>query len=343
MRIKFFLVNASMLALIAMLSCVPAKEFQELQDKNMKCEEERDRLSTENESLTVKNSELESKNRLLQIKTDALTADSVNRMVQFNLINDELAQLKERYSSLQSIQGNVISGSKEETRRLLEQIQKNQLELQEKEDALKELERKLYQRRIGLDQVQANLNAMKEELEARNARLIELENMLNRKDSVMQALRSTVANALFGFEGKGLSVSMQNGKVYVSLEEKLMFKSGKYEIDAKGASAIKQLIPVLEQNLNINITVEGHTDDVPYRGSGDLLDNWDLSTKRATTIVRLLLKGSKIDPVRVTAAGRSQYLPIDKAKTSEARQKNRRTEIILTPKMDEVLKLLESN
>ncbi len=236
-----------------------------------------------------------------------------------------------------------MQGSKDETRKLLVQIQKTQEELQEKEDALKELERKLYQRKLGLDKMQADLEKMSKDLEERNARLLELERILSSKDSIMNALRKKVADALFGFEGKGLTVTMQNGKVYVSLEEKLMFKSGRYEIDAKGAAALKQLVPVLEQNKDINIMVEGHTDDVPYKGTGDMLDNWDLSVKRATTIVRILLNGSKIDPVRITAAGRSQFLPVDKAKTAEARQKNRRTEIILTPKMDEILQLLESN
>jgi len=122
-----------------------------------------------------------------------------------------------------------------------------------------------------------------------------------------------------------------------------MFKSGKYDVDPKGAQALKQLIPVLEKNPDINILIEGHTDDVPYKGNEVLLDNWDLSTKRATTILRILVNGTKINPARVTAAGRSQYVPLDKAKTPEARQKNRRTEIILTPKLDELFKILESN
>ena len=338
---KYF--KALILGLAILTACVPAKEFQALQDKNAKCEEEREKLTVENEALTTKNSELDSKTRILQAKVDALTSDSINRAVTFNRINEELTTLKERYAELQSLQDGVISGSEDETKKLLLQIQKTQEELQDKEDALKELERRLYQRKLGLDKVQANLDSMKRELDARNARLVELERMLNAKDSVMRALRKKVADALFGFEGKGLTVSIQNGKVYVSLEEKLMFKSGSYEIDSKGAAAIKQLIPVLEQNPDINIMVEGHTDDVPYRGTGGLQDNWDLSVKRATTIVRLLISGSRIDPVRVTAAGRSQYLPIDRAKTPEARQKNRRTEIILTPKMDEILQLLESN
>ncbi|MGE0079037.1 MAG: OmpA family protein [Bacteroidales bacterium] len=343
MRTKLNIVKAVFIGSLVITACVPAKEFQALQDKNSKCEEEREKLTTENEAFSVKNSELESKNGLLKSSNDRLTADSANRAVDFNKLNEEFSTLKERYADLQQIQEGVMQGSKDETRKLLVQIQKTQEELQEKEDALKELERKLYQRKLGLDNMQANLEQMNKDLEERNARLVELEKVLNSKDSVMQGLRTKVADALFGFEGKGLTVTMQNGKVYVSLEEKLMFKSGKYEVDAKGAAALKQLIPVLEQNTDINIMVEGHTDDVPYKGTGDMIDNWDLSSKRATTIVRILLTGSKIDPVRITAAGRSQFLPVDKAKSTEARQKNRRTEIILTPKMDEILKLLDNN
>jgi len=343
MAMKLNILKSTIFGLLVLTACVPAKEFQTLQDKNIKCEEERDKLSTENESLTTKNAELDSKTRLLKTNNDRLVADSVNRVVEFNKMKEEFASLKERYADLQQLQEGVIQGSKDETRKLLAQIQKTQEELQEKEDALKELERKLYQRKLGLDKMQADLEKMNKDLEERNARLLELERILNSKDSIMNSIRKKVADALFGFEGKGLTVTMQNGKVYVSLEEKLMFKSGRYEIDAKGAAALKQLVPVLEQNTDINIMVEGHTDDVPYKGTGDLLDNWDLSVKRATTIVRILLGGSKIDPVRITAAGRSQFLPVDNAKTPDARQKNRRTEIILTPKMDEILKLLESN
>lgn len=343
MSMKLNILKSTILGLLIFTACVPAKEFQALQDKNSKCEEERDKLSTENESLTTKNAELDSKSRLLQTSNERLVSDSANRIVEFNKIKEELATLKERYADLQQLQEGVMQGSKDETRKLLVQIQKTQEELQEKEDALKELERKLYQRKLGLDKMQVDLEKISKDLEERNTRLLELEKILNSKDSIMNALRKKVADALFGFEGKGLTVTMQNGKVYVSLEEKLMFKSGRYEIDAKGATALKQLIPVLEQNKDINIMVEGHTDDVPYKGTGDMLDNWDLSVKRATTIVRILLNGSKIDPVRITAAGRSQFLPVDKAKTPEARQKNRRTEIILTPKMDEILQLLESN
>ncbi len=337
------LLNTSIILIAIMWACVPAKEFQALQDKNLKCEEEREKFSTENEALTTRVSELDSKVKVLQSEVDKLLADSASRAIEFNRLKEDNQKLTSRYAELQQLQQTLMQGNQVETRKVLAQLQASQEELQQKEDALKELERKLYQRRLSLDEAQANFDKISKELEARNIRLMELEHKLNMQDSIMLALKKKVSDALFGFEGKGLSVKMQNGKVYVSLEEKLMFKSGSYQVDPRGATALKQLIPVLEQNTDINIMVEGHTDDVPYKGSGDMLDNWDLSVKRSTTIVRILISGTKIDPVRITAAGRSEYLPLDRAKTPEARQKNRRTEIILTPKLDELLKLLESN
>ena len=156
-------------------------------------------------------------------------------------------------------------------------------------------------------------------------------------------LKEKVAKALKVYEGSGLTVTHKNGKVYVSMEEKLLFQSGKWEVDAKGQKAIKDLASVLEKNTDVNIMIEGNTDDVPYKGNGNVEDNWDLSTKRATAVLKILLSNSKIDPKRVSAVGRGEYQPMDNAKTSEARTKNRRTEIILTPKLDELFKILETN
>ncbi len=326
-----------------LLACVPAKEFQSLQDKNLKCEEEREKFSTENESLNVRVAECDTKLKVLQKEVDALMIDSTNRSVELKRLNEDYERISEKYNELQQLQTNLMQGNQKETRKVLSQLQITQKELQDKEDALKALERKLQLRKDNLDKMQTNLDNLNKELELRNARLIELEKILKSKDSLVVALKKKVTDALYGFEGKGLSIKMQNGKVYVSLEEKLMFKSGKYDVDPKGATALKQLIPVLEQNSDINIMVEGHTDDVPYNGKAELIDNWDLSTKRATTILRILVNGTKINPARVTAAGRSQYVPLEKGKTPEARQKNRRTEIILTPKLDELFKILEAN
>lgn len=343
MKMNKTIATATVLLVATLFSCVPAKEFQALQDKNQKCEEERERFETENTGLNVKVTEFDSKIQVLEKEVEQLKHDSATRVVDLIRLKEDNDRLNSRYAELQQVQESFVSGNQKETRRVLAQLQATQEELQIKEDALKELERKLNNRRKELDEAMAKFNIMKAELDERNARLIELEKILARKDSAVMALRRRVSDALFGFEGKGLSVKIQNGKVYVSLEEKLMFKSGSHEVDANGIAALKQLIPVLEQNKDINIMVEGHTDDVRFAGRGELLDNWDLSVKRATSIVRILLTNSKITPDRITASGRSEYLPIDAAKTPEARQKNRRTEIILTPKLDELFDILDAN
>ncbi|MDY0255138.1 MAG: OmpA family protein [Tenuifilaceae bacterium] len=340
--LKLLLV-APLFPLFFMNSCVPAKEFQALQDKNVKCEEERERFSIENEALEVNVKELESKYKVLKTEYDQLVADSLLRSVEMNRLKDDNERLNIRYAELQDLQQSIMAGSHKETRRVLAQLQETQAELQVKEDALKELERQLNIRRKSLEEMQAYLNQVKGDLDERNARIMEMEQILARKDSAVMALRRAVADALFGFEGKGLSVQLKNGKVYVSLDEQLMFRSGSHTVDANGVRALRQLIPVLEQSPDINIMVEGHTDELPFPPRGELLDNWDLSVKRATSIVRILLDGSRIDPARVSASGRSQYHPVDTQKNAEARQKNRRTEIILTPKLDELFEILETN
>lgn len=338
--VKAFSVLLIMLT-IAVSSCVPAKEFQLLQDKNAKCEEERERFLVENESLQINKKEFESKNKVLKAEVDQLLADSASRSIEINRLKDDNERLSSRYAELQELQQNFMTGSQTETRKVLAQLQNTQEELQTKQDALKELERQLNLRRRNLEELQSSLNSLKGDLDDRNARILEMEQILARKDSAVLALRKKVSDALFGFEGKGLSVNMKNGKVYVSLDEQLMFKSGSHTVDANGVKALQQLIPVLEKSPDINIVVEGHTDELPFPQRGELLDNWDLSVKRATSIVRIILTGSTIDPARVSASGRSQYHPVDLDKTAQARQKNRRTEIILTPKLDELLQILE--
>ena len=178
-------------------------------------------------------------------------------------------------------------------------------------------------------------------LNDRSRRVAELEQMLKSREEAIDAIRRKVSDALTGFEGKGLSISIRNGNVYVSMEDKLLFRSGSFEIDPAGAQAVHNLGTVLAQNNDINVMVEGHTDDVPYRANGQLKDNLDLSAKRATTVTRLLLDNKAIAPSRIIAAGRGESLPIDPAKTTEARAKNRRTEIILTPKLDELMQLMQ--
>ncbi len=317
-------------------SCVSPRQFTALQKENNDCQSERELLRNENEKLTVDNTELTSRLGVLQKEKDKWGKDSLKRMEEIARLQNENNQLDKRYEDLRKAQESLVEGSTSETKKLLSQLQTTQDNLYKKEDDLNNLSARLETER-------KNLDNLKQQLESRNARLIELEGILSRKDSAVVALKNKVSNALLGFEGKGLKVTQKNGKVYVSLEEKLLFPSGSTDVDPNGVNALKQLARVLEQNPDINITIEGHTDDVPVIPGSKYKDNWDLSVQRATSIVRILLDGTNIDPKRLTAAGRSQYLPVDPAKTPEARQKNRRTEIILTPNLDELFKILDSN
>lgn len=187
------------------------------------------------------------------------------------------------------------------------------------------------------------LERNQQSLDERSRKVAELEALLKSREEAMESIRRKVADALTGFEGKGLSITARNGNVYVSMDDKLLFRSGSFDIDPNGARAVRDLASVLAQNPDINIMVEGHTDDVPYRPNGNLQDNLDLSVKRATTVTRLLLENKNIDPARIISAGRGEFLPVDPAKSTEARARNRRTEIILTPKINELIQLVESS
>ena len=154
-------------------------------------------------------------------------------------------------------------------------------------------------------------------------------------------LKRNVANALLGFKGEGLSVEERDSKLYVSLENSLLFPSGSWEVNEKGKKAIVELAKVLVQQSEIQIMVEGHTDDVPYKGSGLIKDNWDLSVMRATAIVRILANNKGLKAYSITAAGKGPYNPLVENNSNENRAINRRTEIILSPNMDQLMELLD--
>jgi chemotaxis protein MotB len=161
------------------------------------------------------------------------------------------------------------------------------------------------------------------------------------KEALLSKLKSSLSKALLSFDGKGLTVEQRNGKVYVSMENKLLFKSGSWAVGSEGKLAIKQLAMVLEQNKDISVLIEGHTDDDPYIGDSKLSGNWDLSVKRATAIVSLLLQNKGVMPENITAAGKGEYSPLVPNSSADNRSKNRRIEVILAPKLDEIGKLLQ--
>lgn len=336
MQIKSKSKNIILIVFIALASCVPTKQFEDLQLKSDKCEEELELTKEDNKNLEIANTELKSKADIAEKRLGEINDESIECKNKLKTLDIKYDQLNRQYGNLQQTQDQLLTGNISETKKLLEELQNTQSNIIEKEDLLRKLEDDL---RIE----QSNLDKYKKELDKKTKRLAELETILYKKDSVVNALKESVSKALMGFVDMGLVVEMKNGKVYVSLDEQLLFKSGSTVVDPKGVSALKNLANVLAVNPDINIMVEGHTDDVSLNPSASTKDNWDLSVKRATSIVRILMQNNKIDGDRIIAAGRSKYHPVINSKAPDARKKNRRTEIILTPKLDELFQILESN
>lgn len=338
------------LLVIFIFSCVPARKVEDIKKREEQCRDERDQLRLRNKDLETTNTEMTDKLAELEKQVRHLENDTARQGLALQRMTIQYDKINELYELLLSKQKELVAGNESETRKILVELQKAQEDLQKQEDVLKELERTLDKKRNDLDALRdeidkknAIIDAKNKDLEARNRELIALQNKLKSMDSIVNALKDKVSSALVGFEGDGLTVEMKNGKVYVSMENKLLFKSGSFTIDQKGKDAIKKLAGVLAKNEDVSIMVEGHTDTDAYNGSGQLKDNWDLSARRATEVVKTLLDGATIAPMRITAAGRGEFLPIDPGTNAEAKAKNRRTDIILTPKLDELFQIIGSN
>lgn len=316
------------------VSCVSGKKYSGLQDTSKQFMNERDAFKSDNIGLEMQNKELLAKLASMKKEIDTVQQVITTAQNERDKAVEDYNRMSAKYSELQNAQEDLIKGNVKETQKLLSDLQAAQANLQKKEDLLRQLEQ-------NLDSKKASLDELTFELGKKNARLAELEKILDAQKKIAQDLKNKVSEALLGFENNGLTVTTRNGKVYVSLDEKLLFKSASWDIDANGKNALKKLAGVLEKNPDIQITIEGHTDNVPYNpDNSQLKDNWDLSVKRATTVIRVLLDGSKIDAKRLTASGRSQYQPVDDRNTTDARQKNRRTEIVLTPDLTELYNLI---
>lgn len=187
----------------------------------------------------------------------------------------------------------------------------------------------------------SEINKLADDLKKREQRLKEVEEILRKRDEATNQLKAKLQQALLGFTKNGLTVEIKNGKVYVSLTDKLLFPSGSIIIDEKGKQAITQLAEVLKQQPEINIAVEGHTDAQKINNLGQIKDNWDLSVLRSTSVVRFLTDEQKVESVRMTATGKGEFQPLAPNTTPEGRSKNRRIEIVLSPKLDELYDLIK--
>ena len=192
------------------------------------------------------------------------------------------------------------------------------------------------------EKLMERISERENELADKITRVDDLERLISQQKKLMQGLKERLSNALLNYEGKGLSVEAREGKVYVSMENKLLFQSGSWDVETEGKSALASLGEVLSDNPDISILIEGHTDNVPFTGRGSIKGNWDLSTKRATSIVNILLENPEILPQNLTAAGRGEYLPIAPNSTREGRSANRRIEVILSPQLDKITQIINT-
>jgi len=268
------------------------------------------------------------KNQLLSKRVKAVIAERDSLCTTLEARDNEIIMLKE---NIESLKGNITDLNQSIT-----DIEKKYNELSGAK--LTEAE----QFNLALKQKTQELEEKEKLLAEREKALNELRSVIARQDSITKRLNDVLRNALLGFNSDELSVEVKNGKVYVSMSDKLLFKSGSAAVETKGKEAIKVLGGVLDKNRDIDILIEGHTDNVPIK-TAIYQDNWDLSVARATSIVRILTGEYKIEPTRLTASGKGEFSPRATNETPEGRALNRRTEIILSPKLDEIMQLLKTN
>tara|TARA_B110000046_G_scaffold34232_1_gene37014 strand:+ start:3235 stop:4194 length:960 start_codon:yes stop_codon:yes gene_type:complete len=303
-------------------SCVSSKIYKELDGKYTSLKNDYDTLSTQNEAVINERNSLQNQLDQLQKKYDSLITDRNALQQELTALHKKYEALNESYSALEQNSSKEIADNIQKNRELLAQLEAKELALAAENDRLLKLEA---------------------DMQERSQRIAELELLITSKDQAMRDLKNAISSALTAFEGKGLTVEQRNGKVYVSMENKLLFKSGSWAIGSKGRIAIEQLGSVLADNPEIAVLIEGHTDNDPFSSGGQIANNWDLSTKRATAIVQILSENASINPESLTAAGRGEYAPITSNDDTEGKAKNRRIEVILTPKLDEISKLLNND
>ena len=311
--------------------CVPARKFEEISEKQEICAGELKTLKTLKTELQTENTELESENQQLKELTSRLIKDTTNLGKSLRMKEkqyDKIDMLNKRIQDQLEI---LQEGQSIEKQRLIADLEKRKSDLLILEDQQRAFE-------IELNNKKQQLEDMSIELQKREQRVNELEEIIANKDAIVRALKEKVANALLGFRDKGLSVIEKDGKVYISMDAKLLFASGSTKVDSEGIKALKELAKVLEDQKDLEILVEGHTDTDKMRSNSHPVDNWELSVLRATSVVKIMLENSKMDPTTVSASGRSQFIPID----TENKAKNRRIEVVLIPELDELFEIINN-
>lgn len=309
-------------SLLLVVACVPAKKYQDLVERERVCSEELEQYKSRAINGEGRAAEFEAKYNALITDVYRLKEDTMRLGNDYRMLSHQYDIMVGRMESLESSFDKYRLTGEQNTALLQADLDAKSLELQRKQDELLTLEQELRSKQMLLAD--------------REQRVMELEEMIARQEKAANELRAKVANALIGFNDKGLTVTQRNGKIYVSLEAKLLFASGSTKVETEGKNALIELAKVLEKESDLEIIVEGHTDTDRLASANHPKNNWELSVLRATSVVEIMLGNSAMNPSQLMAAGRSEFLPVN----PNDKAKNRRIEVIISPNLNELFELI---
>ncbi len=316
----------------AVASCVPARKHDELQTKYSNCSDSLTAVSGRHKNMVSQYKELNVNFERIKKEHDILVRDTTVLSQSYRHLKTQYDHIDRNNKRIQEQLEYLQKRLEQESSNLGSELESKKLELQRKDDELRRLE-------LDLKKLEMTLAEKERLLIDREKRVNELEELLRKKDEAVSALKDKIAGALLGFKDKGLTVEEKDGKIYVSMEAKLLFASGSIIVESEGKKAIVELAKVLQDQTDLEIIVEGHTDTDKMNASAHPKDNWELSVLRATSVVKIMLDNSKMNPMKLSAAGRSEYLPVN----ASDKAKNRRIEIIILPNLDELFKIIEKD
>lgn len=317
------LIPAIVVLIALTTACVPGRQYEEVKTQ-------RDQLLAEQETLRAKSKSAIESQKDMEVRIESLERKVKTLQEDTAMMGTSTRKLRNQYDKLLALNDQLLdksdrarSGTEAERQQLLVELDNVRTQLELKEDRL--------------DKLDSELREKEKSLEDREAEIQKLTDLINEKDAALTSLKDKIVKALAGYEDKGLSVEQKNGRIYVNMEAKLLFASGSTEVGKEGKQAVVDLAKVIQDQPDLSILIEGHTDTDKVSSSKIPRDNWELSVLRATEVVKIMTENSDIEPKMLIAAGRSEYVPVDPADKS----KNRRIEVILTPNLDAVFELLE--
>lgn len=308
-----------------LFSCVPAKKYNELLEKERECSESLAKYKNDALNYEASSKDYQAKYELASTQLEQLIADSTKMGADYRLLR---AKYDKQVATIEALEVNYnklrLSGAKD-VAELSAELEAQRIELQKKEDDLLKKEADLKEQQALITEQQAELKSLQE--------------IIRQQEEATRLLKEKVTKALKNFESQGLTVEERNGKIYVSLEAKLLFASGSTTVEPNGKNALIELAKVLEHEKELEIIVEGHTDTDPMNSAKHPKNNWELSVLRATSVIEIMIGNSNMDPKQLMAAGRSEFHPVD----PNNKAKNRRIEIIISPNLDALYQLISED